>query len=132
MDTFDRGDIVILDGSNMEGYNHEEYLIKRIVGLPGETVKIENGVVYIKEKGSDAFIQLDEPYLIPGTITTVSGIGSSKGYDEVTLGSDEYFCLGDNRVVSNDSRNLGPFKANRIKGVGIFRIYPFSSFGTIK
>lgn len=131
-DNYERGDIVVLDGSNMEGYSHDEYLIKRIIGLPGETIKIDNGIVYIKKVGADDFEVLSEPYLTVGTITTVSGTGYSKGYNEITLSSTEYFCMGDNRVPSNDSRNLGPFTQDRIKGVALFRVYPFGSFGKIK
>lgn len=132
MDTYKRGDIVILDGTDMEGYSHEEYLIKRIVGMPGDTVRIADGVVYIKQAGSETFSELDESYLVPGTVTTVSSTGYTKGYNEVTLAANEYYCLGDNRIVSNDSRSLGPFTEDRIKGVAIVRVYPFGSFGTIK
>lgn len=128
---YERGDIVILDGSDMEGYSHEEYLIKRIVGLPGETVKFTNGKVYIKKVGESEFTELDEPYLPADTITTLSGTGIAKGYEEITLSPDEYFCLGDHRQVSNDSRNLGPFTAKRIKGVVLIRVYPFKKFGTV-
>ena len=60
---FDRGDIVVLDGSNMEGYSKSEYLIKRIVGLPGETVKIADGCVYIKPMGHSDYYILQENYL---------------------------------------------------------------------
>ena len=52
--------------------------------------------------------------------------GLAKGYDEVVLGPDEYFCLGDNRPVSNDSRNLGPFTKDRIVAVAFLRIFPVS------
>lgn len=131
-DNFDRGDIVILDGTNMEGYDHDEYLVKRVVGLPGETIKIENGRVYIKKKDALQFEELNEDYLPQGTITTVSGMGLTKGYNEITLSSDEYFCMGDNRMVSNDSRNLGPFSADRIKGIALVRVYPFSAIGKVK
>ena len=123
---FDRGDIVILDGEGMEGYYHSEYLIKRIVGLPGETVKIEDGKVYIKPKDSNDFFVLEEPYLDEGITTYVMDSGIEKGYDNITLGEDEYFCLGDNRPVSNDSRLLGPFKYSRLKGKALIRIYPFN------
>ena len=111
---FDRGDIVVLDGSNMEGYSKSEYLIKRIVGLPGETVKIADGCVYIKPMGHSDYYILQENYLPEGVKTTMMDYGTAHGYNEIKLGDDEYFCLGDNRPVSNDSRNLGPFKANRI------------------
>ena len=131
-DTYERGDIVILDGTDMEGYTHDEYLIKRVIGLPGETVKIENGKVFIKKGDGLEFEELDEPYLLSGTITTVTGTGLAKGYDEITLSSTEYYCLGDNRFVSKDSRNLGPFDADRIKGVALVRVYPFDSIKFVK
>ncbi len=126
--SFDRGDIVILDGSDMEGYDREDYLVKRIIALPGETIKIDNGNVYIKQVGSDEFMLLEEPYLEQGTVTTVQAFGIDKGYDCYTLSDDEYFCMGDNRGVSNDSRRLGPFTSKRIKGIAVVRIYPFSTF----
>ncbi len=131
IDSYHRGDIVILNGSGMDGYNHEEYLIKRIVGMPGETIRIADGRVYIREAGAADFYVLDEPYLEQGVETYVMSYGLDKGYDEVTLGDNEYFCMGDNRPVSNDSRNLGPFTADRIKGIAFLVIYPFSSFGSI-
>ncbi len=128
-ESYDRGDIVILDGDDMEGYSHDEYLVKRIVGLPGETIRIgDDGCVYIKKPGETEFTLLDEPYLPEGTLTFPSGTCVAKGYDEITLGEDQYYCLGDNRSVSNDSRNLGPFEERRIKGVGMILAYPFSSF----
>jgi len=126
-DNFDRGDIVILDGEDMEGYNHEEYLIKRIVGLPGETVRIADGHVYIREAGAADFYLLDEPYIDASVETYVMSWGIERGYDEITLGPDEYYCLGDNRPVSNDSRTLGPFSADRIKGIAFVIIYPFNA-----
>ena len=122
--SYKRGDIVVLDGANMEGYNSKEYLIKRVVGLPGETVKIENGNVYIKSGDGSDFYQLVENYLPSGVKTTMMDNGIKKGYNEITLGENEYFCLGDNRPVSNDSRNLGPFTADRIKAVAVIRVYP--------
>ena len=126
-DNYDRGDIVILDGENMEGYNHDEYLIKRIVGLPGETVRIADGHVYIREVGAEDFYMLDEPYIDDSVETYVMSWGMERGYDEITLGEDEYYCLGDNRPVSNDSRSLGPFSTDRIKGIAFVIIYPFNA-----
>ena len=130
-DNFDRGDIVILDGEDMEGYNHDEYLIKRIVGMPGETIRIADGHVYIREVGAADFYMLDEPYLADGVETYVMSWGFERGYNEVTLGPDEYYCMGDNRPVSNDSRNLGPFSSDRIKGIAFVIIYPFNAFSLI-
>lgn len=130
-DNYHRGDIVILDGSNMEGYYHEECLIKRIVGLPGETIRIADGIVYIKAPGSTEFEPLTEDYLPSGVSTDMMSWGIERGYDEITLGDDEYYCLGDNRPVSNDSRNLGPFSADRIKGIAFIVLSPLSEFGFI-
>ena len=127
---YDRGDIVVLDGSNMEGYSKSEYLIKRIVGLPGETVKIADGNVYIKPMGHSDYYILQENYLQEGVKTTMMDFGTARGYNEIKLGDDEYFCLGDNRPVSNDSRNLGPFKANRIVAVAVIRVFPFNTIRT--
>lgn len=129
--SYNRGDIVILDGKNMEGYTRKEYLVKRIVGLPGETIRIADGAVYIKPADSEEFYLLQENYLPAGTTTYVMDTGMRKGYNEITLADDEYFCMGDNRPVSNDSRNLGPFTVDRIKGIAVIRVYPFSDFGLI-
>ena len=130
---FDRGDIVILDGSDMEGYDHEEYLIKRIIGLPGETIKIENGKVFIKKAGASDFIELQEDYLDPGTSTTVMAHGLMKGYDCYVLGDDEYYCMGDNRVVSVDSRydEIGQIAVSDIAGRAVFRLFPFNKIGKL-
>lgn len=124
--SFKRGDIVVLDGSNMEGYSKTEYLIKRIVGLPGETIRIADGNVYIKPADSTEFYLLQENYLPEGTRTIVMDDGINKGYDEITLGENEYYCMGDNRPVSNDSRNLGPFSKDRIIAVAVIRVFPLN------
>ena len=127
---YDRGDIVVLNGQNMEGYNKSEYLIKRIVGLPGETVKIADGNVYIKPMGHNDYYILQENYLQEGVKTTMMDYGTAHGYNEIKLGDNEYFCLGDNRPVSNDSRNLGPFTEDRIVAVAVIRIFPFNMIRT--
>ena len=127
---YERGDIVVLNGQNMEGYNKSEYLIKRIVGLPGETVKIADGNVYIKPMGHSDYYILQENYLPEGTKTTMMDYGTAHGYNEIKLGENEYFCLGDNRPISNDSRNLGPFTSDRIVAVAVIRIFPFNMIRT--
>lgn len=76
--------------------------VKRLIGLPGETMEIKNGVVYIND------IALDEPY--------VSEPASYK-LETLTLRDNEYFVLGDNRNNSSDSHNLGPVTSDLIKGV---------------
>jgi signal peptidase I len=116
--SYDRGDIVTIDAVGMDGYDGKEKIIKRVIGLPGETVTISDGLVYIDG------VQLDEPYLIPGVMTYVTIDGANNGYDQITLGENQYYCMGDNRGASNDSRRIGPIDEKLIKSHVIARIFP--------
>ena len=105
-----------------EGRDVDEYYVKRIFGLPGETIQITGNDIYINgEKIEDGFAKngMDDP-----------GIAA----EPLTLADDEYFVLGDNRMVSLDSRDpdLGPIKAEDIAGHVILRIWPLKKFGTLK
>ncbi len=117
---YERGDIVTINATGMEGYDKQEKLIKRIVGLPGDTVTIKDGAVYINGA------VLTEDYLPEGLPTYVNEESIAKGYDEVVLGANQYYCLGDNRGASLDSRILGPFTVDQIKAHVILKIFPFS------
>ncbi|MEK7460422.1 MAG: signal peptidase I [Patescibacteria group bacterium] len=107
-----RGDVVIFKYPK----NPKQYFIKRTIGLPGETVIVdENGLVTIKNIDGTTFI-LDEPY-----------VKYSKGDNvELTLGPDEYFMMGDNRAGSFDSRSWGPVSRDLIIGRAFLRLFPFS------
>lgn len=101
-------------------YAENTYFIKRIIGLPGETVRIdEEGNIYINGE------ILSEDY----GYETIEYAGLAE--QEIQLGEDEYFVLGDNRNVSEDSRypDVGNIKREDIIGRAFFRIYPFSKFG---
>lgn len=122
--TFKNGDILILYKlSKIERFDvivlHEEKdnekIIKRVIGMPGDTVAIKDGEIYINDE------KIDDEY----------AYGMTTDYDRITLKSDEYFILGDNRLISKDSRYFGPIKEKEIKGKVIFRIFPFSKFGKI-
>ena len=94
----------------------DDTLIKRVYGLPGETIKCENGVIYINDH------EIEDPY----------ATNETSDFEAVTLGDDEYFLLGDNRSISLDSRIIGPVKEKDIEGRTDFVIFPFDKFGVIK
>jgi signal peptidase I len=108
-----RGDVIVfkypLDPS--------KYFIKRIIGLPGETVEIHNNTLTIKNKESPNGFTLDEPY--------VKQI-SSEDFEK-TLGNGEYFVMGDNRAASADSRIWGPLPAKDITGRAVARLFPLGA-----
>jgi signal peptidase I len=99
--------------------NDPTEVFKRVIGTPGETVQIEGNKVLINGK------VLPEPYLEPDVFTIASGPSSW------TLGTDEYFVMGDNRMDSGDSRIYGPMKAADIVGKAWVRYWPFDKFKLI-
>lgn len=112
---FQRADIIIMDSPSEAG----ELYVKRIVGMPGETVEIKDGHVFINNKLLKEYYIRDLP---TGT------------YRETVwqLRDDEYFVMGDNREegASSDSRLFGPVKADQIEAVARFRIFPLSRIGS--
>ena len=103
-------------------YKEDTYYIKRIIGLPGETVQIRDGEIYI-----DGAI-LEEDYGYETMLT------SGRAADQIQLGEDEYFVLGDNRNHSEDSRfdDVGNIERSEIIGRAFIRIWPFERFGLLK
>ncbi len=99
-----------------------EYLVKRVIGLPGDTVSYTNGQLYIDEE------PVEESFL-DGSYKAQYGDHFMTDVEPITLGDDEYYCLGDNRPHSTDSRFYGPFKKENIRSKGIFILYPFSNAG---
>lgn len=116
-----RGDIIVFK-LKTQGYN--EYLIKRVIGLPGETVIIKDGKVTIKNQDHPEGFILDELYL-PKGLETIGDI-------EETVPDGNYFVMGDNRAVSFDSRYFGAIKRESIVGKVLLRGLPFNKFGIIK
>ena len=118
-----RFDIVIFPYKLAE---KKTYYIKRVIGLPGETVRIDyDGNIYINDK------ILEENY---GKETIQPNSSWSAKMDKgITLADDEYFVMGDNRNNSVDSRfdNVGAVKRDEIIGRAILRIFPFNKFGKI-
>lgn len=114
-----RGDIVVFQYPRDVSINY----VKRIIGLPGETVDIENGRVKVTNSSHPDGFYLDETYL-PDTIRTQLLTGSADGH--FTVPSDSYYVLGDNRGNSSDSREWGELPKKDLIGRVIFRAYPFT------
>lgn len=126
-DSFQQGDVLIVEKyntSNIQRYDvviakvKMQNMIKRVIGLPGETVQIKDNSVYVDgEKLKEQF----------DFYTEESGIADKP----FVLGKDEYFLMGDNRSESLDSREYGAIKLENIKGIVIYRCYPFDKMGRI-
>jgi signal peptidase I len=110
--TYNRFDIVVLkDGKDL--------LIKRIIALPGESIRYENNQLYINDE------------IIEDKITTGTISFNTKELNIDKLGEDEYFVLGDNRAYSLDSRIFGAVKRKNILGTTQIRLFPFNKIGKI-
>ena len=111
-----RGDIIVFHYP----YDTNEFFIKRIIGLPGETVQIKDGDVYISNQQYPDSFKLVEDYLDSDLAT------HTYNQSPVELITDQYYVLGDNRYVSKDSRSFGPVNEDLIVGRVFFRGWPFN------
>ncbi len=108
--SYDRFDIVVVNKS-VEGNT----LIKRVIGLPNETIEYKDGKLYINGK------KMDDPF----------GYGETEDFKEIKLKNNEYFVMGDNREVSKDSRILGGIFSSELEGTTNLVIFPFKKAGTV-
>lgn len=115
-----RGDVIVFRSPADE---NEDY-IKRIIGLPGDEVSLNENHIYINGK------YLDEPYLDSSVITQGSKF-LAEG-DKITVPSDQYFVLGDNRTASSDSRAWGFVPKKDINGRAWFVYWPVKKAGTVE
>jgi signal peptidase I len=109
-----RGDVVVF----WYPLDHSKSFIKRVVGLPGETVEIRQGAVYVNGK------IVPEPY-VPPQYEDLSD------FPPVTVKKDSYFVMGDHRISSNDSRVFGPVGRQFIYGRAVFAYWPVDHFGSL-
>ncbi|MBI2063804.1 MAG: signal peptidase I [Candidatus Yanofskybacteria bacterium] len=114
-----RGEVVVFRYPE----DQTQFFIKRIVGLPGETVEIRNDRVVIRNEQNPSGFALNESYLEKGQHTL--------GDMRIKLGTNEYFVLGDNRMRSSDSRRWGSLSRSLITGRVFFRAWPVNEFGGI-
>lgn len=117
-----RGDVIVF----RYPLDPQEYFIKRIIGLPGESVQVNNGQVYIYNNEQPEGFIIDEHYL-PADLKTYSANEA-----KITLGPEEYFVLGDNRNASKDSRIFGTLNKSFVTGRVMFRGFPFNEIRVFK
>lgn len=112
------GDVIVFLPN---GNEKSHYYVKRVIGVPGDKVQIKNGLLYVN---GELFDMEDTD--------TIKNAGVAE--EEITVGEDEYFVLGDNRNSSEDSRyaNIGNIKKEYIKGKAWFVVRPFKEMGRIK
>ena len=113
-----RGDVVVLKYP----LDTSQRFIKRIIGLPGETVEIKNGKITISKDGEN--LVLDEKKYLLDPLTT-------DGDARIALSNGEYFVLGDNRKFSYDSRRWGALPRGDIIGRAVFRVFPINTMSYI-
>jgi len=110
----ERGDVIIFRYPK----DPSKFFIKRIIGLPGDTLTIEGNVVEITNKAHPSGLVLDEPY--------VKSMSQDTTLTE-ELGDGEYFVMGDNRDASSDSRMWGVLSRDKIVGQAFLRLFPFTT-----
>ena len=129
----ERGDIVVV---SMEEEGQKTHWVKRVIGLPGDTVSCVNDVVYINGKVLDETKYIDPDYrqsLVDkfGYFNKVPNANNTnvEDFEEVKLGDDEYYVMGDNRPYSKDSRYVGPVKKSQIFAKKMLVLLPISDIG---
>lgn len=123
----DRYDIIVLhpDDTQIDSPDEdpkEVFYVKRIYGLPGETIQIVGNDILINGE------KIDDPY--ESNVMVKGDEGTAK--EPITLKDNEFFVLGDNRAVSLDSREMGPIRKDQIQGTVLFRLWPIHKFGSVE
>ena len=106
--SIERGDIVVVEANLHGGTAVYQWIIKRVIGLPGDSLYADHGVLYRKEAGEEDYSVVEEPYL---------GEVWQESIRPITVDEGEVYLLGDHRSVSEDSRSIGPQPIDRVVGV---------------
>jgi signal peptidase I len=123
-----RGDVVVIRYPK----DRKQFFIKRIIGLPGEKITIDNGRVTIVNDANPEGVTLDETYLPSQGLSFPHNTAIVGGKKSIVLKSNEYFMMGDNRLASSDSRDWGPLNEKDLVGKVFVRVLPLSEFMKFK
>ena len=110
-----RGDVVVF----LYPHDHEKSYIKRVIALPGDTLKIDHGMVYVNGK------ELVEKYVPPQ-------YEDERSLPETVIPANDYFVMGDHRSISSDSRDFGPVDRELIYGKAAFVYWPMEQMGVVR
>ncbi|MBI3955164.1 signal peptidase I [Candidatus Gottesmanbacteria bacterium] len=114
-----RGDVIIFKAPN----NPDVDYIKRVIGLPGDTVKVEKGFVFVNDRQLSEYYLKEKTFLYPGSFMLEGA--------NITVPKDFLFVMGDNRTHSSDSREFGPIPEDSIIGKAFLRYWPITEFGLV-
>lgn len=128
-----RGDIVVV---TMEEKGQKTHWVKRVIGMPGDTISCVNDIVFINGKVLDEMQYIDPDYRQScvdqfGYFNKVPNADNTdvQDFEEVKLGDDEYYVMGDNRPYSKDSRYVGPVKKSQLFAKNMLVLLPISDIG---
>lgn len=128
-----RGDIVVV---TMEEKGQKTHWVKRVIGMPGDTISCVNDIVFINGKVLDETQYIDPDYRQScvdqfGYFNKVPNADNTdvQDFEEVKLGDDEYYVMGDNRPYSKDSRYVGPVKKSQLYAKKMLVLLPISDIG---
>lgn len=119
-----RGDVIVIRYPK----DRKQFFIKRVIGLPGEKITIDNGRVTITNEQNPNGVTIEEEYLPSQGLSFPHNTSIVGGKKSVVLKSDEYFMMGDNRLASSDSRDWGQLEEKDIVGKVFVRVLPLSDF----
>ncbi|HDI3055616.1 signal peptidase I [Clostridium botulinum] len=111
--------IISIFNNNNNSIEKDDRLIKRVIGIPGDEIDIKDGHLYLNGK------RLEEPYVKGETIEREFKL-------PIQIPENKLFVLGDNRMISKDSRMFGLIDCKQVEGKAIYRVYPFDHIGNIK
>jgi signal peptidase I len=115
-----RGEVVVFRAPD----DKKSFYIKRIIGLPGETVEVKDNKITIYNKDNPTGWVLKEGYL--------DSFQQTLGFARTRLDESEYWVMGDNRLQSQDSRSFGPVRKSLMSGRAVLRLFPINQIGIIK